>query len=196
VLKMTGHIKLGRWLPFRAVQVVAPPHGFVWVARAGWGPLSFTGFDRYGDGDGEMRWLLGGRVPLMVASGPDITRSAADRAALEAICLPTSFTDVRWEPQDSQSSATAIRRIGDEETRVELRVGDSGRLTSARMQRWSSPDKRPWARYPFGGIVEDEATFSGITIPSRLRVGYWIGTDRWPKGQFFRCQITDAVFLP
>ena len=102
VLRMTGHIKLGRWLPFRAVQVVAPPHGFVWVARAGWGPLSFTGFDRWGNDEGQMRWLLGGRVPLMTAAGPDITRSAAGRAAVEAVCLPSSFADVQWEPQDQR----------------------------------------------------------------------------------------------
>ena len=86
--------------------------------------------------------------------------------------------------------------IGDEETRVELRIDEDGQLTSARMQRWSAPDERPWGRYPFGGIVDNEATFNGITIPSRLRVGYWIGTEQWAKGEFFRCQITDAVFLP
>ena len=64
------------------------------------------------------------------------------------------------------------------------------------MRRWSAPNKQPWGRYPFGGIVEAEATFDGITIPSRLRVGYGIGTDQWAKGEFFRCEITDAVYLP
>ena len=64
------------------------------------------------------------------------------------------------------------------------------------MPRWSAPDKRPWGPHPFGAIIEDETTFGGIAIPSRLRVGYWIGTDQWAKGEFFRCQINDAVFLP
>ncbi len=196
LLKMTGRIKLGRCTPFRAVQVIAPPHGFVWVARAGWGPLSFAGYDRYGNGEGQMQWRLGGRVPVMTASGPDITRSSAGRVAVEAILLPPSFADVEWEPHAGEDSATAIRMIGEEETRGELRVGDDGRLTSVRMQRWSAPDKRPWGHYPFGGIVEHEATFNGITIPSRLRIGDWIGTDQWAAGEFFRCEITDAVFLP
>ena len=115
-----------------------------------------------------MRWLLGGRVPLMTTTGPDITRSAAGRAAVEAICLPSSFTDVEWEPQASRARPPPFAWSGTK-TRVELRVGDTGRLTSVRMLRWSAPDKRPWDRYPFGGIVEDEATFDGITIPSPTR---------------------------
>ncbi|MCU1461113.1 MAG: hypothetical protein JWO37_1188 [Acidimicrobiales bacterium] len=193
---MSGHIKVGRWLPFRAIQLIVPPHGFVWVARAGWGPLSFSGFDSYGHGEGQMRWLLGGRFPLMTATGLDLTRSAADRVALDAVWLPQSFANVQWEPGPLDRSALAVRAVGDEKTPVELRVGDDGRLTSVRMQRWSAPDKRPWGRYPCGGIVDAEATFDGITIPSRLRVGYWVGTDQWPRGEFFRCAITDAVFLP
>jgi len=196
LLRMTGHIKVGRWLPFRAVQVIAPPHGFVWVARAGWGPLSFTGFDSYGKGEGRMRWLLGGRVPLVTGAGPDVTRSAADRVALDAVWLPQSFTDVQWDNGGPEGSAQAVRAVGDEQALVELRTGDDGRLTSVRMQRWSGPDKKPWGRYPCGGIVDAEATFDGITIPSRVRVGYWIDTVDWAKGEFFRCHVTDAVFLP
>src|SRR6266487_1041588 len=33
-LRMRGSIKVGRWLPFRARQVLSPHHGFVWAARA------------------------------------------------------------------------------------------------------------------------------------------------------------------
>jgi hypothetical protein len=195
LLKMTGHIKVGGWLPFRAVQVIAPTQGFVWVARAGWGPLAVTGFDRYGDGVGEMRWLLGGRLPVMTATGPDVTRSAAGRVALDAVWLPHSFTDVHWEQGDVAESAVAVRAVGDEETRVELKVSGDGSLTSVRMHRWSAPGKKPWGRYLCGGIVDAETTFDGITIPSRLRVGYGIGTDQWATGEFLRCKITDAVFL-
>lgn len=56
-LRMRGRIKVGRWLPFHARQVLAPGSGFEWTARAG-GVLS--GFDRYADGRGEMRWKLFG----------------------------------------------------------------------------------------------------------------------------------------
>ena len=33
-LRMRGHIKVGRWLPFRARQILNPHNGFVWAARA------------------------------------------------------------------------------------------------------------------------------------------------------------------
>jgi hypothetical protein len=138
VLKMTGHIKIGRWLPFRAVEVIAPPYGFVWVARAGWGPMTVTGFDSWGNGQGRMHWLLGGRIPLVTASGPDVARSGAARVALEAVWVPPTFIDVSWEQSNGANSATAIRTIGEEDIRVELRVGDDGRLTSVRVQRWSA----------------------------------------------------------
>ena len=32
-LSMRGSIKLGRWLPFRARQVLRPHDGFIWAAR-------------------------------------------------------------------------------------------------------------------------------------------------------------------
>ena len=31
-LRMTGHIKIGRWLPFRAEEVLSPREGFVWLS--------------------------------------------------------------------------------------------------------------------------------------------------------------------
>ena len=51
-LRMRGQLKLGRWLPFWAEQVLAPHHGFYWAARVA-GVIS--GFDRYLDGQGELR---------------------------------------------------------------------------------------------------------------------------------------------
>ena len=34
-------------------------------------------------------------------------------------------------------------------------------------------------------------TFRGLTVPSAGRVGWFYGTDRWSKGEFFRFQLTD-----
>jgi hypothetical protein len=95
-LTMRGHIRLGSWRPFTA------PTGpgalrFIWAATARVAGLPVTGFDRYSFGTGQMRWRLLGLVPVMTASGPDVTRSAAGRLAGEATCwLPTSFTATSW----------------------------------------------------------------------------------------------------
>ena len=42
--------------------------------------------------------------------------------------------------------------------------------------------------------VEAEARFGGITIPSAFRAGWWWGTERQHEGEFFRAEITGAVF--
>jgi|SRR5215468_5240290 len=43
-----------------------------------------------------------------------------------------------------------------------------------------------------GGQVQEERSFGGYTIPSKVGVGWWIGTDRY--FEFFRAQVEDAVF--
>jgi hypothetical protein len=87
-LRMRGHIKVGRWLPFRAHQVLSPHRGFIWTARAA-GVIA--GSDRYVDGAGGMDWKLAGLVTVAHAHGADVSRSAAGRAAAEAIWLPTAL---------------------------------------------------------------------------------------------------------
>jgi len=49
-----------------------------------------------------------------------------------------------------------------------------------------NPDKAPFASYPFGVDVIEQRTFGGIGLPSRLRAGWWWGTDRENDGEFFR----------
>lgn len=95
IVEMECHIHLGRWLPFRAVQLHAPPDGYVWAARARLGPLRISGFDRFADDTGEMRWRLLGHVSVVNATGPDLDRSAAGRVALDAMLVPPLFS-TRW----------------------------------------------------------------------------------------------------
>ena len=47
----------------------------------------------------------------------------------------------------------------------------------------------------FGGIIEEEGTFCGYTIPTRLRIGWYFGTERFEsEGEFFRVTIDDAIY--
>ena len=46
----------------------------------------------------------------------------------------------------------------------------------------------------FGGIIEEEGTFCGYTIPTRLRIGWYFGTERFEsEGEFFRVTIVDIL---
>jgi hypothetical protein len=104
---MHGEIKLKKWIPFTAEQVICWEHGLIWSATA-WMKsfLPIVGSDRIIDGSG-----------------------------------------------------------------TEFRYVD------------------------FGGILEEESTFCGYTIPTRLRVGWYFGSERFEsEGEFFRATIDDAIY--
>jgi uncharacterized protein DUF6544 len=194
VLTMRGEIRLGAWRPFRATQVLAPPHGFIWAATARFLGLPVTGFDRYSSGSGQMDWRLGGVVPVMTATGPDVTRSAAGRLAGEMALVPTTFRAATWTPGADDDRTVVTWRIDGQEESAEFQVDADGRLSGVTMQRWGNPNGAPFGRYPFGVTIEAERTFTGVTIGSVLRAGWWWGTERQSEGEFFRARITGAQF--
>lgn len=195
-LTMHGEIRLGRWRPFTATQVAAPPAGYIWAARASVFGVPVAGFDRLSSGTAQMRWRLLDRIPVMTAQGPDLTRSAAGRLASEFVMVPSTFRAATWRPGDRPDTAVATWRIGAEQVDVEVHVGPDGQLLDVLLQRWSNPDGASFGYHPFGVTVEAERTFAGITVPSIVRAGWWWGTDRQDEGEFFRARITDATFHP
>ncbi|MGY2129580.1 DUF6544 family protein [Blastococcus sp. SYSU DS0617] len=193
-LTMRGEIRLGSWRPFTAIQVLAPPRGFIWAATARLFGLPVTGFDRYSSGTGQMYWRLGGLLPVMTATGADVTRSAAGRLAGEMALAPTTFRGATWRPGSDDDHCIATWRIGGQDERAEFSVGTDGRLVGIAMQRWGNPSGEPFGWYSFGVDIEAERTFAGVTIGSQLRAGWWWGTERQSEGEFFRASITGAEF--
>lgn len=197
-LKMHGTIRLrDSWDPFEAEQVLRVHRGFVWRATIRMKGLPVKGSDRWVDGEGRVRWKLLGVIPVANESGPEIARSAAGRASIEGVWLPSALLEasLSWEAADEHHAAARVR-LGDEISRVELEVDDEGRLESAQMLRWGTPDgvgTEP-RQEPFGCVVEREDTFDGYTIPSELRVGWHFGSPRFEEGEFFRGVIDEARF--
>ncbi|WP_428268083.1 DUF6544 family protein [Haliangium sp.] len=190
-LRMHGQIKLGsRWLDFRASEWLDPGEGFDWRAVTRTGPLRISGYDRLVHGRGEMNWRLFGLVPVARGADADITRSAIGRLAAESIWVPTFLASptVAWS-ENPDGSARAHWHIGDEGVAIDLTVAPDGRLQTVRLQRWGNPDQTTWRPLSFGAIVEEERTFSGLTVPSRLRVGWWFGDHRFAEGEFFRAVV-------
>jgi hypothetical protein len=191
---MIGELRLkGRWLPFSATQWLAPRRGFEWRASVG-GFLRFRGFDRYESGAGAMCWRLFGLLPLVRASGADVTRSARDRAAAEAFWAPAALAadeHVVWEPCPD-GWIRASWEIDGASVHVELDVDDQGRPRAVRQSRWGNPDAEGWRELPFGGHLDAERTFDGLTVPTRVRGGWWFGEDRYEsEGEFFRAEVLD-----
>jgi hypothetical protein len=194
-LRMRGQIRLGRWVPFRAEELLAPHHGFHWAARAA-GMVG--GSDRYAGGQGQMRWRLLGLVPVMRAGGADLSRSAAGRVAGEAMWVPTALLPrfgVDWSAADDHH-LTARWRIDTHDVALELVIDDQGRLREGVFQRWGDPDRTgSFGLHPCGGEVTAHATFGGVSVPAAGRAGWFYGTDRWADGEFFRYRLASVELL-
>jgi len=198
-LRMHGEIKLGRWFPFRAEQVIRRDGNMIWAATVTLGGLPlFSGFDRLVDGAGVMEWKLLGLFPMIRSSGPDISRSAAGRLQAESIWLPSRLCaeDVTWTSEDSSHAAATMMTAG-VPSKIDFTVDPKGRATLVRLQRWGNPppDTKQFRLVDFGAVVEEEATFGGYTIPTRIRAGWHVGSAEFESGgEFFRGSIEDAVY--
>lgn len=196
-LRMHGEIKLKSWLPFEARQVIrADAASLRWEARVQQGPIVMTGYDQMLDGLGQMRWRIFGLLPLVKASGPDVTRSAAGRLAGELCWLPTAMLACQadWsapEPDVAVASVTILDRRHD----VVLRVGEDGGLKSIQFQRWGDPGGGPFREETFGGDVRRVGSFQGLTIPTEMSLGWFYGKDRYEKeGEFFRVKLDSVEY--
>lgn len=108
-LRMHGEIKIGRWFPFHAEQVLTANDGMVWAAQVRMFGMPVIGADRFVQGQGSMSWRLFGLIPIASADGPDVTRSAKERWQAErAAWLPEpgspklkSYSFKRWGNPDN-----------------------------------------------------------------------------------------------
>lgn len=192
-LTMRGRLKLGPWVPFTATETLAPHEGFVWPARA-MGVI--VGSDHCIDGVSVMDWRVLGRWSVVHAEGPDVSRSASNRGAAEAVWVPTALLPrfgVVWEAFDG-SHLCARFTMGEHPVELHLHVEPgTGRLLRFHLERWGDPDGTgTWHRIPFGGDATGWATFGGVTVPSAGRIGWWYGGPAFTTdGEFFRYELTD-----
>ena len=138
-LKMHGRIKVGRWLSFRARQVLSPHEGFLWTARAAG---LIAGSDRYLDGVGAMRWKVAGLITVADGEGPDVSRSAAGRGGAEAVWVPTALLPrfgVTWSAVD-HAHITARYALGETPVEVNYTLDSDGRIQSLVFDRRGDPD--------------------------------------------------------
>lgn len=192
VLAMHGRILAGRWRPFRALQVLAPPGGFVWAASAGAGPARLRGFDRYTRGRGQMRWLVAGLVPVVAAADDDVTRSAAARLAAETFLLPAAAIDpaIVWHGVDDHH-ATAEVPLGGRLHRVDVEVDDDGALRRISLPRWGDPAGDGFGDHRFSvdldGVLTVRSGAGAFVLPRSIEAG-------WDDvGVFFRATLDGAL---
>lgn len=200
VVQMEGRIGLepgADKLPFRAEQILATPRGLIWKAAVGDGAVRISGDDRYTAGEGGMRWYLWHVIPVMSADGPDVSRSAAGRVALETVAmLPSALvpeTGVLWQAVDERSARVRVR-VGSEESSVLVVVAPGGQIERVEMLRWDSEgaDGKPGYVLWVADGFEGELSVGGYTLPKRVRVTKRAGTPQ--ADSFFEATITAAEY--
>jgi hypothetical protein len=177
-------------------ETLAMPYGFVWTARTRRGVFRLRVRDHYAEREGALMVTLLGVIPVVTAGGPDVTRSARHRLAIESIWLPSSLLpaeNVIWEPIDD-SRARVVVTIDGEPIPLTLTVDNDGRLLEVTMLRHGDIGVPAWQAIPYGVRVEAETLFGGYAIPTRVRGGWWYGTERGTAHDASLFTVTNARF--
>jgi hypothetical protein len=142
-----------------------------------------------------MRVSLFGWVPIVNATGPDLSKSALGRLMAESVLVPSSLLSrqgVTWEAEDSNHIKATLTVEGKAAT-LNLTIDDEGRLQQVAVKRYGDPTGTgEWAYTPFGMEVEGERAFNAYTIPSGFRGGWWYGTERYTESIQF--SVDQAIF--
>lgn len=178
------------WSPIAARQVLSPGRGFVWEARLSLAPgVWLSGADWYADGRGGQRFALLGLLPVVRASGPAVSRSAAGRLLGESVFLPAALlpgSGAEWDAVDDRRARVALS-VDDLTTTLTLVVAESGALRRVEFDR-------PWAEggtRPFRVAVDREQTVAGFTVPATIRAGWGRAGD---YREFYRVDVSHVVF--
>ncbi len=195
-LHMRGTIRINPksdWIPFTATQVIRAGQGFVWQPNlTAKRFLKITGADYYYRNEARLYFTLFGLIPIVNSSSDGISQSAAGRFLIEGIWLPTEFlprNGARWE-SETNSSALVTQSVNSFSSTIAFLVDSTGKLHSVRALRYQDSSRE---FIPFGGYIEEERQFNGYVIPSKVRVGWYFGSENY--AEFFRVEILDARFF-
>ena len=190
-LEMKGRIRAGTWLPFTAQQE-SDGRSFTWRARVGVGRLALlTVVDGFAAGTGATEGRLFGRRRVLHSGGPDTSRSAAGRAALEAVFAPMSLLPERGVSWRAEEEGLIVASLDIPPERPELRlcIDRDGAVRSVSALRWGNTGQREFGYIPCGCEVHAERRFGALVVPSEVTVGWWFGTPE--HAPFFRVRVEE-----
>jgi hypothetical protein len=189
---MTGRIKVGLWLPFTAQQD-CDGSSFIWRAQVPRHGRILTVTDSYDDGRGSIDGRLLGAMRMFHSDDQNVVRSAAGRAATEGIVAPIGLlpSPTRIWHAETDNEITVDLVLAPERPSLHLTIDNAGAVQSVNLQRWGDVGEKTFGYIPFGGDVLEEKRFGDFVLPSRLRVGWWHGTERFRS--FFEEEIISAA---
>ncbi|MBT1451356.1 hypothetical protein KJ365_10755 [Glaciecola sp. XM2] len=197
-IQMVGKFSLGtksapNYMDMRAMQLLAPPYGFVWKMSGAKGLMQIAGSD---SGNWTRFWLAG-LVPVARFGGDaDHARSAFGRYAAEAaFWTPAAILpgpNVTWEAVDENTARYTMSHAKMVQT-VDITVDQDGQPIRGEFQRWSNANPERMHRLqPFGAVLSDFRKVDGFCIPFHVEAGNLFGTDDYFP--FFITNLTDICF--
>ncbi len=186
-LTMSGSIKVGVWLPFRAEQSL-DGRSFAWRAKVGPSAWSIATRRRR-----RTEGRLSGAAPVR-RRRREHDPSAAGRAALEAVAfspgsvLPDRGVDWRAEADDR---IVARFDLPPERPEVHVAIDGDGAVRNLYALRWGNAGQKRWGYIPCGCEVHTERRFGDLVLPAAFSVGWWFGTPRYAP--FFRAELESVT---
>lgn len=197
-LQMEGQFGMGDkaapgYMPMRATQMLAAPHGFVWAMSGGTGAMRMSGSD---SGMWTRFWLAGLAPVARFGGTPDHTRSAFGRYVAEAVFWTPAAVlpgpNVSWEAV-SENVARMTMRHGDLAQAADVTVAEDGQPLHVAFMRWSDANPaKVHQLQPFGGYLSEFREFGGFRLPTHVEAGNYFGTDDYFP--FFIADVTDISF--
>jgi hypothetical protein len=149
--------------------------------------------DSYDDGRGSIDGRLLGAIRMFHSDDQNIVRSAAGRAAIEGIFAPIGLlpSPTRIWHAESDNEIAVDLALAPELPALHLTIDNDGAVQSVNLQRWGDAGEKTFGYIPFGGDILTEQRFGDFALPSRLRAGWWHGTERFSP--FFEAAIVSVV---
>ena len=191
-IDMGGEFSLGsrekpNYRPMDARQILASPHGFVWMLRIP-GAVSLSGSDT-----GKWtRFRLFGLIPVARLGGDaNHARAAFGRYVAEALFwTPAALLPgpgIVWEALGPDAARVTVTHNGLTQS-VDVSVDKEGRPVEVRFQRWTNANaERANRLQPFGGYLSDFREIQGFRLPFRVEAGNLFGTDAYFP--FFKARL-------
>ncbi|MEH2041211.1 DUF6544 family protein [Nostoc sp.] len=190
-LKFTGNTQFGaksKLWPLKGTEIlITPQRGFLWKETLQTGLLTQNGLLYYANGKGRVRWNFFELIPDPAKSGGgtnDAAKAMLGRFITKYIWTPFAFLPQQgavWEAIDDEHAKVTVSVDGTPVT-ITLTIDAEGRLQESVSLRWGAKtEDGSFAYFPYGIKVEEEKTFDGYTIPSRLSAAWCYGdVDREP----------------
>lgn len=188
--------KSERWMPFTAVQAIAPTAaGFLWDARVGVIPgFHIQVLDSLIDGRGAGQVSLLSVIRIASDGGtPQMNSGALHRFLAEAVWSPTALLPsetLRWSPIDDSMACATLTANG-VSVSLEFRFNAAGEVVGIFTPgRWGSFGGH-YLEKPWEGHFRDYVTIQSMCIPKYGDVG-WYDDGVW--GQVWEGKILKARY--